>query len=409
MTMRRTMSGTATGLARAGALLAVAGAVPAVWAVAALLGYLWGSPWAAVPLLPLAFVATLGLARPVCGAVRALVARWTGTELPAGYREPAPVVRMDTGYWWNGHSYARTAKEAREEQEFRLRWTDPANWRDLRFTALAAFAIALPAAVPYAGLAAAGCAVAGLLPPLVGGFGLVAGLAAAPFAWRTAAPVATRLLAAPAAALVSELLDQRADLTVVQAAELRRIERDLHDGAQARLVGLGLSLMTAEKLLETDPERAKALLREARASAAGSLSDLRELVRGIHPPVLSERGLVDAVRALALDSPLQATVTADPQPRLDPPIEAALYFGTAELLANTAKHARAQRVTIEIERGSAAVTVRVTDDGRGGAAPREGGGLAGLRRRLAAFDGSLEIDSPTGGPTVTTMVVPCES
>ncbi|WP_244212074.1 sensor histidine kinase, partial [Streptomyces angustmyceticus] len=243
--------------------------------------------------------------------------------------------------------------------------------------------------------------------------GLAVALATAPYAWRCAEPVAVRFLrASPAMALahrVDELTAQRADTTVAQAAEIRRIERDLHDGAQARLVGLGLSLATAEKLMETDPDRARALLREARAGAATSLTELRELVSGISPPVLNERGLLAAVRAFALDSPLDVTVEAELRLRLDPPIESALYFGIAELVTNAVKHARATRARIVVSRDATGLVVDVEDDGRGGAAVRPGGGLAGLRRRLAVFDGTLEITSPEGGPTRARMRVPCGS
>src|SRR5262249_9285457 len=150
-----------------------------------------------------------------------------------------------------------------------------------------------------------------------GVLGLVVAFASAPYAWRSAEPVAVRFLGpSPAMVLaerVDELTAQRADTTVAQAAEIRRIERDLHDGAQARLVALGLSLAAAGKRMETTPDKAKALLREARVGAATSLTELRELVRGISPPVLNERGLVDAVRAFALDSPLDVAVSADLQ------------------------------------------------------------------------------------------------
>lgn len=237
-------------------------------------------------------------------------------------------------------------------------------------------------------------------------------IATAPYGWRTAEPVAVRFLGASAALLadrVGELTAQRADTTIAQAAEIRRIERDLHDGAQARLVALGLSLATAEKLMETDPGQARALLRDARAGAATSLTELRELVRGISPPVLNQRGLVDAVRALALDSPLDVAVDADVQLQLDPPIESALYFGVAELVTNVVKHARATRARISIVRDDADIVVEVEDNGRGGAETPADGGLAGLRRRLAVFDGTLEVTSPVGGPTRVKMVVPCES
>nr|WP_246213639.1 histidine kinase [Kitasatospora viridis] len=407
------MADVRVGFARACALVAVTAPVPVVWAAAVAVVVWWaGRPWLWIAVGPWACIGTLALARPLCRVFRALVARWTGTVIPGGYREPEPVVQMATGYWWNGRKYTRTSKEAREDQELRLRWSDPANWRDLRFVLLAPLTVGLLAAVPPAGLAAVALGIA-LAPPagaVLGVLGGLAAVAASPYAWRAAEPLAVRLLAAPTgAATVAELTVQRADMTIMQAAELRRIERDLHDGAQARLVALGISLATAEKLLDRNPEQAKVLLREARASAACSLSELRELVRGIHPPVLNERGLVDAVRALAMDSAIEAAVTGDAELRLDPPLESALYFGIAELLTNAAKHARAETARISLTRQGGSVLAVVEDDGRGGAEIRGGGGLAGLRRRLAIFDGTLELDSPTGGPTRATMVVPCES
>ncbi|MFJ9415204.1 sensor histidine kinase [Streptomyces sp. NPDC101227] len=404
------------GFVRASMVLVVSMLVPAVWAAAVVLGIWWaGSPWSWIPEFVWACLGTLALSRPVCRMFRSLVAQWTGTVIPAGYRQPGPVVRMSTGYWWNGFSYTRSSRDARREQRMRIRWSDPAGWRDLRFTAIAPLTVGVIAAVPPAGVAAA---VIGLSQPTLaaralGVLALVVAVACAPYAWRSLEPVAVRFLgASPAMALadrVDELTAQRADATAAQAAEIRRIERDLHDGAQARLVSLGLSLATAEKLMETDPDRAKALMREARTGAATSLTELRELVRGINPPVLNERGLIDAVRALALDSPLEAAVSADLRLRLDPPIESALYFGIAELLTNAVKHARATRAHITLTRDDNAIVAEVEDDGRGGATERADGGLAGLRRRLTVFDGTLEIDSPAGGPTRARMVMPCES
>jgi signal transduction histidine kinase len=288
-------------------------------------------------------------------------------------------------------------------------------WRDLRFTAVAPITAGVVAAVPLAAVAGA---VLGLSQPartarIVGVLSLAVAVAAAPYAWRFLEPVAVRFLRpSPATALaerVDELTAQRADTTATQAAEIRRIERDLHDGAQARLVALGLSLATAERLMETDPDKAKAVLREARVGAAASLTELRELVRGISPPVLNERGLVDAVRAFALDNPLDLAVRADLQAHLDPPIESALYFGIVELVTNTIKHAHATRASISIARDDTSIVVEVDDNGRGGASLHPDGGLTGLHHRLAVFDGTLEISSPAGGPTRVKMVVPCES
>ncbi|WP_335936578.1 sensor histidine kinase [Streptomyces sp. PTD5-9] len=405
------------GFVRACVVAGVTMLVPAVWAAAVALGMWWGAgnPWSWTAPFVLVSVGTLVLSRPVCRMVRFLVARWTATVVPAGYRQAGPVTRMSTGYWWNGFSYERTRRDALLDQKWRVRWTDPANWRDLRFTGIAPLTAGLVASLPPAGAAAAilGLGRPGFAARFVGLLGLVVAVAGAPYAWRLVEPVAVRFLRpSPAMALadrVDELTAQRADTTIAQAAEIRRIERDLHDGAQARLVALGLSLATAEKLMETDPERAKALMRDARTGATASLAELRELIRGISPPVLNERGLVDAVRALALDIPLDVAVSADARPTLDPPIESAVYFGVAELLTNAVRHAHASRVRVRLAGGGAGLVVEVEDDGRGGADARAGGGLAGLRRRLAVFDGTVEISSPPGGPTRVRMAVPCES
>ncbi|MFC9238822.1 sensor histidine kinase [Streptomyces decoyicus] len=404
------------GFVRACVVVVVSMLVPAVWAAAVTLGIWWaGDPWSWVPVCLPACMGTLALSRPVCRMFRFLVATWTATVIPAGYRQAGPVVRMSTGYWWNGFSYERTRRDALLDQRWRTRWSDPATWRDLRFTAIAPITVGVLASIPPVGAAGAviGLSQPTLSPRAIGVLGLVVAFAGAPYAWRSVEPVTVRFLrASPATVLadrVDELTAQRADATVAQAAEIRRIERDLHDGAQARLVALGLSLATAEKLMETDPDQAKALMREARAGAATSLTELRELVKGINPPVLNERGLLDAVRALALDSPLEAEVSTDLQLRLDPPIETAVYFGIAELLTNAVKHARATRARVSLVRGDSGIVVDVEDNGRGGAHVRSGGGLAGLRRRLAVFDGTLEISSPAGGPTRARMVVPCAS
>ncbi|MEU0569768.1 histidine kinase [Nonomuraea sp. NPDC005983] len=402
------------GFVRACVVVAVSMLVPAVWAAAVALGIWWGGgTW--IPAIFWACFGTFALSRQVCRMFRHLVAKWTGTVIPAGYRQAGPVARMSTGYWWNGFSYTRSSKRAHEEQRWRTRWSDPASWRDLRFAGIAPITVGLITAIPPAAVVAAvlGLSQSALPARLAGVLGLIVAVASAPYAWRSIEPVAVRFLRASSAMAladrVDELTAQRADTTVAQAAEIRRIERDLHDGAQARLVSLGLSLATAEKLMETDPDQARALLRQARAGAATSLTELRELVKGINPPVLSERGLIDAVRALALDSPLEAAVSADVQLRLDPPIESALYFGVAELLTNAVKHAHATRARISIARDDTGIVVDVEDNGRGGAGVRAGGGLAGLHRRLAVFDGTLEITSPAGGPTHVKMVVPCES
>jgi len=208
---------------------------------------------------------------------------------------------------------------------------------------------------------------------------------------------------------VSALTRSRSGALDIQAAELRRIERDLHDGAQARIVSLGMSLGLAAKLVHTDPDAAANLLDEARASTVAALDELRDVVHGIHPPVLADRGLGGAVEALALDVAVPVTVTADVPDRLPAPVESAAYFATAECLANVVKHSGAHRAWVDLSYRDGRITVLVGDDGHGGARLDHGTGLAGVARRLEAFDGTVQLDSPVGGPTTITMEVPCAS
>ena len=207
---------------------------------------------------------------------------------------------------------------------------------------------------------------------------------------------------------VEHLAESRAETVDTQSAELRRIERDLHDGAQARLVAIGMSLGLAEEQMDSDPQLARSLMSEARETARDALADLRDLVRGIHPPVLAERGLVEAVRALASAVPLEVEVRADVPAEVPPPVESATYFAAAELLTNVVKHASAKQATIHLQRIDDGIELRVEDDGVGGADASRGTGLRGIERRLSAFDGSLSVESPSGGPTKVVMVLPCE-
>ena len=206
---------------------------------------------------------------------------------------------------------------------------------------------------------------------------------------------------------VADLTTSRAESVDHSASELRRIERDLHDGAQARLVALGMNLGLVSDLMEQDPEAARQLLDEARGTTGAALGDLRSVVRGIHPPVLADRGLVGAVQALALDMGLPVTVTASLPERPPAPVETAVYFAVSECLANVGKHAGASRASVDVARSDNAVVVTVVDDGHGGADPARGSGLRGVMRRLAAFDGTMRVTSPAGGPTEITLEVPC--
>jgi signal transduction histidine kinase len=293
--------------------------------------------------------------------------------------------------------------------------TDPATWRDLLWTVLnGALGLLLLAGVRQ--LVAVGLRVHTL------GFQswlFIVLLALFPAArYRFGWPVLrgygalTSVLLGPSKELelarrVDHLAQSRADTIDSGAAEMRRIERDLHDGAQARLVALGMTLNAAEQLFESSPEAALSLLTEAKDSSIKALAELRDLVRGIHPPVLADRGLVDAVHALALDLPLRVHFTGELPERPLAPVESAAYFAVSELLANTTKHAAASQVWIEVGHTDGMLRIAVTDDGRGGADPALGTGLAGVERRLAAFDGVLAISSPSGGPTIATLEIPC--
>ncbi|QGG43118.1 sensor histidine kinase [Aeromicrobium yanjiei] len=206
---------------------------------------------------------------------------------------------------------------------------------------------------------------------------------------------------------VAEVSQSRAETIDHSAAELRRIERDLHDGAQARLVALGMNLGLAEELLAKDPDAAAQLLAEARTVTTSALGDLRSVVRGIHPPVLADRGLAGAVQALALDMSLPVAVTIVLAGRPPAPVESAAYFATSELLANIGKHSGARRASIDVSHDGRVLRIVVADDGSGGASVDRGSGLAGVARRLAAFDGTMDLVSPDGGPTVVTLEVPC--
>jgi len=207
---------------------------------------------------------------------------------------------------------------------------------------------------------------------------------------------------------IAVLETSRAGAVDQQETELRRIERDLHDGAQARLVALGMSLGLAEQKLGSDPAAARALLADARRGAGEALQELRDLARGIHPPVLADRGLEAAVAALTSRSALPVKVDVAIDERPPPTVETAAYFVVAEALANIGKHANATRVEIAIHRNQDTLVVEVADDGSGGA-NRTGTGLSGLTRRVEALDGSLEVASPPGGPTTVRAVIPCGS
>jgi signal transduction histidine kinase len=397
-----------------------------------------------LPIFPALVVAS----RTVTDTTRREIRNWTGVRIPRPYLPPPPlpVPRADGLF--------QVGKQLYEEpwwpvQRARFRWIvrDPATWRDLAAAVLVPVVSAvllIPTVVltfwGIGGLAAlcAGRFISGwpaaqqasthyfevIGLPAVTSIGpalavtpvalaaLVLGLAPTTWLARQQARFA-RLVLGPTEAIrlaqrVRRLDQTRSDVAVAQAAELRRIERDLHDGIQSRLVAMGMKLGAVEALIDSDPAAAKKLAADLRTASAEALTELRVLVRGIHPPVLSERGLLDAVRAAALDSPLKTEVTGSLAGRVEDPVEACAYFAVCELLGNAAKHGAARRVTISLEHGDGLLRVAVTDDGKGGADAARGSGLRGIERRLGGFDGRLTLTSPLGGPTVAIVEVPCQ-
>ncbi|WP_027941072.1 sensor histidine kinase [Amycolatopsis taiwanensis] len=365
-------------------------------------------------LAPPVFLVVTWVTRRITGLERLRVALVLGRPVEPPY-EPVPGANP----WARGRALLR----------------DPATWRDLAWLLLL-----LPAGLAgLAGLAAAAVDLAVIvapawlwavpnpyLPPVVdwlfnttgGRFVLTAvGLALAPvgswlatMAARLQARVAARLLEPGPrqriAQRVRQLAATRRRVVDAQAAELRRIERDLHDGAQARIVAAGMTLALADRKMRTSGQPARDDVRLARRQLDDALAELRRLVRGIHPPILTDRGLVAALAALAGDAPLPVEVRADGLGEVAPAVESAAYFVAAESLANTVKHAEASSCTIAITRTAGTLTVEVRDDGRGGADP-SGSGLDGLRRRVEALDGTISVTSPVGGPTVVHTELPC--
>jgi signal transduction histidine kinase len=373
--------------------------------------------WVGLPILALAMLCWKGGAR----AERAFIRATLGADIPSPYR-PIP----------SGSILRR----------WRARASDPATWRDAAYLLLLGplgtiwFALATVLwSIPFALLsvpfwywavpggphlfgyssrpvvvnnlpealliAAAGLLLALGVPPLI------RGIAAAHTA------IARQLLGPSAGAeLVAQVEQAKARRTMavdVAAAERRRIERDLHDGAQQRLVALAMDLGMAREKFAKDPEQARALLDEAHDEAKRALTELRNLARGIHPAVLTDRGLDAALSALAARSTVPVEVSVELARRPPPTVESAAYFVVAEALVNVAKHAVATRAGVRVMRQDQRLVVEVSDDGVGGADPLAGSGLAGLADRITAVDGSFSVSSPAGGPTVIRAELPCES
>ncbi|MEU0741278.1 histidine kinase [Streptomyces sp. NPDC006134] len=332
---------------------------------------------------------TVLLIRRIAGAKRHLVAMWTGQEIPQAYQ---PI----TG---------------RLRQRLRTALRDPGTRSDLLW--MAAFYLygwmgLLTLALWPLGLVADGvwCGLLRRRPVVLP---LISRLADLEAAWSASLlkPFPQALLAAR----VDELTQTRAGAVAAHAAELRRIERDLHDGTQAHLVSLSMRLGLARRAYDSAPETARKLLDEAQEQAQQALAELRHVVRNIHPPILSDRGLAGAVRALAAGSGLDVTVDtdglADDGPRAPAAVEAAAYFAVAEALTNAAKHSGSSRASVRLERTRTGLRVTVRDEGEGGADETSGSGLLGIRRRVAALDGTVTVTSPEGGPTVVAVELPC--
>nr|WP_225955237.1 sensor histidine kinase [Kibdelosporangium phytohabitans] len=355
-----------------------------------------------IPALPIA----LTLIRRPVGFDRRRAARRLGEPIPEPYRDGSPL-------------------------------KDPASRRDLAWLALhgatgfviGTFAIALP----LGGIRQIVTALIWWLFPgglegslaftvnswplaalcLLSGVAMIASVLLAPRVARWQATTAQSLLsAAPGVVLtdrVAELAASRAAALEAHGAELRRLERDLHDGAQARIAAVVLQLGIADQLFEKDPRRARELLGKAQDTATGALAELRTVVRSIHPPLLTDRGLDGAVTALADRCPVACTVDVRSRARRPAAVEAAAYFIVAEMLANVTKHSGADHAWITIDGNADTLRIDIRDDGHGGAGESGGSGLAGIRKRVEAFDGTVTLTSPSGGPTELKVELPCGS
>ena len=314
---------------------------------------------------------------------------------------------------------------------WRARLSDWATWKDIGYMLLlgplgvvSGGAAALVWATAIAAIAAP--VVSAAAPPQspLGGFGAIALAAIAVGGVLLAAlatalthglalgctAIARRLLApderAVLAARVSALEATRAAAVESADARLRRLERDLHDGAQHRLAFIAMELDRARARLATDPDGASELLTRAHEESKKAMGELRDLVRGIHPSVLTDRGLDAAVSGLAERCPVPVEVEVRLDDRPPVAVETGAYYVVAEALTNVAKHAKAGRAAVEVMRADEHLVIEVADDGHGGAVRTPGSGLEGLAQRVEALDGSLRIDSPPGGPTVIRAELP---
>ncbi|MGW4379465.1 histidine kinase [Kitasatospora sp. NPDC004531] len=208
---------------------------------------------------------------------------------------------------------------------------------------------------------------------------------------------------------VAKLTETRTGAINAHGAELRRIERDLHDGTQARLVAIAMRLGVARELLGDRPESVARLLADAQQGTEDAMAELRAVIRSIYPPILADRGLAGALAALAAGAAIRTELSVEPLGDVPAAVEAVAYFTVAEALTNAAKHSGAARTGVRLGRDGDLLTIRVSDDGVGGADESRGTGLAGIRHRALALDGTVRVHSPAGGPTVIEVGLPCGS
>jgi len=370
----------------------------------------------------------LGLAITFLGIPILIFAMWLWTKGAALER-----VRVNAFFGTDIHAPYRELPDASWLRRLRAFATDPAVWRDLAYLlllfpigiiefALTMASIAMPLRLlsmpfwysmasstdrPWTATnlpAALGAALIGVLllavMPylLVGMVTLHGALARGLLAPRRDAELAER---------VDALTESRSRAVEAALAERRRIERDLHDGAQQRLVALAMDLGMAKIKMDSDPEAARTLVDEAHKEAKLAMSEIRNLVQGIHPAVLTDRGLDAAISSLAGRCPVPVAVIVEIDRRPPAAVESAAYFVVAEALTNVAKHSAATEASVIARREVGRLVVEVTDNGFGGATAIPGNGLAGLADRIAALDGQLTVDSPPGGPTRIRAELPC--
>jgi signal transduction histidine kinase len=374
--------------------------------------------WIPVAVVLGAVVAAPALTRPLAALERRRVALLGGLPLPDPHRRPD---RPGLIAW------------------LRFRYREAVTWRELAYLGLhATVLLALDVAAvvllaapilalgsvnltasrtatdPAAGVPSDGIGidvVVGVLVAVLAGLALLVvgflAIYAVPLAAIAHAKVAGLLLAPGPGETVRMLTRSRARLVDAFEVERRRIERDLHDGAQQRLLALGMTLVGAQLEFDDRPEAARALINQAAEEAKAALAELRELIRGIHPHVLTDLGLPAAVAELADRASVPVTVALDLPRRLPSTVESAAYFVVAEALSNAAKHATATQISVTGGLTGAHLGIEVRDDGVGGADPGGGTGLAGLADRVDAHGGTLILSSPPGGPTILRLELPC--